>query len=83
MTIQHHSLAEEFPEHKQTIHDLKMNDNHFKRLFDEYEEIDRDIVRFEQEIEIACDERLEDLKKQRLKLKDELHGMLQQASVKA
>ena len=83
MTIQHHSLAEEFPEHKQTIHDLKMNDNHFKRLFDEYEEVDRDIVRFEQEIEIACDERLEDLKKQRLKLKDELHGMLQQASVKA
>jgi len=83
MTIQHHSLAEEFPEHKQTIHELKMNNNHFKRLFDEYEEVDRDIVRYEQEIEIACDERLEDLKKQRLKLKDELHGMLQQASAKA
>ena len=83
MTIQHHSLAEEFPEYKQIIHDLKMNDNHFKRLFDEYEKVDRDVVRFEQEIEIACDERLEDLKKQRLKLKDELHGMLQQASVKA
>ena len=83
MTIQHHSLAEEFPEHKQAIHELKMNNNHFKRLFDEYEEVDRDIVRYEQEIEIACDERLEDLKKQRLKLKDELHGMLQQASAKA
>lgn len=83
MTIEHHSLSQEFPEHKELIHELKLNDNHFKRLFNEYDQLDHDIVRHEQEIEVICDERLEDLKKQRLKLKDELYSMLQAAKTTA
>jgi len=79
MTIEHHSLSEEFGEHKDLIHKLKMNDNHFKRLFDEYDNIDREVIRYEQEVEAACDERIEDAKKKRLKIKDELYQMLSKA----
>jgi uncharacterized protein YdcH (DUF465 family) len=79
MTIEHHSFAEEFPEFKDLIHELKLNDNHFKRLFDEYDSVDKEVVRFEQEVEVACDEHLEDVKKKRLKLKDELYAILTKA----
>lgn len=79
MTIEHHSIAEEFGEFKQEIHQLKMHDNHFKRLIKEYESTDREVVRYEQEIEAACEERLEEAKKKRLKLKDEIYQMLTKA----
>lgn len=79
MTIEHHSLSEEFVEYKDLIHQLKMNDNHFKRLFNEYDSVDREVVRYEQEIEAVCDETLEDAKKKRLKLKDEIYEMLVKA----
>lgn len=79
MTIEHHSLTEEFGEFKDLIHELKMNDNHFKRLFNEYDTIDREVIRYEQEIDAACDERLEDAKKKRLLIKDELYQMLTKA----
>jgi len=34
-----HDLIHELPEHRERIHDLKMNDHHFARLFDEYHEL--------------------------------------------
>jgi uncharacterized protein YdcH (DUF465 family) len=36
MTIEKHDLHHEFPEYKEEIHRLKMNDAHFRRFFDEY-----------------------------------------------
>ena len=36
MHVDHHDLVHEFPEHKDAIHDKKMNDAHFAKLFDEY-----------------------------------------------
>ncbi len=47
MTIEHHELAQEFPEHKESIHELKMNNRHFKKLFDEYHLVDRHIYPME------------------------------------
>ena len=76
MELHHHDLATEFPEYKQAIHELKASNAHFKRLFEEYEAADREIVRIEQQIETTSDLYLEQIKKQRLKLKDELIGML-------
>lgn len=72
MTIEHHELAMEFPEHKESIHNLKMNDAHFKKLFDEYHVVDRHVYRVEAQNEVVKDEHLEDLKKKRIQLKDQL-----------
>ena len=74
--IENHSLANEFPEYKQQIHDLKMNNNHFRRFFDDYHEVDHEIHRIETGAENTSDEILEELKKKRLYLKDELAQML-------
>lgn len=76
MTHVPHELAEEFPEHRDAIHRLKMSDGHFARLFDDYHEINREIHRHEANGGDIADEALEDMKKKRLMLKDELFGML-------
>jgi uncharacterized protein YdcH (DUF465 family) len=77
MTPEHHDLVHEFPEYKDAIHVLKTGNNHFRKLFDEYHALDKEIIRAEQEIETPSDAHMEELKKKRLKLKDELFGMLQ------
>ncbi len=77
MSIENHNLHNEFPQHKDRIHDLKMNDRHFARLFEEYHNTDREIRRIEDGAEAASDQRLEGLKLRRLHLKDDLLGMLE------
>ncbi|HDP89901.1 MAG TPA: DUF465 domain-containing protein [Thioalkalivibrio sp.] len=76
MFAEHHDLLHEFPEHKDRIHELKTADTHFARLFDEYHEVDRELRRVQQEIETPSDEFVEDLKKKRLHLKDQLYAMI-------
>lgn len=76
MPISHHPLTEEFSEYKDTLHDLKLNNARFRRLAHEYEDIDKSIFRAEQGIEIVNDEYLENIKKQRLHLKDLIYSML-------
>jgi len=83
MTIEKHDLHHEFPEFKEEIHHLKINDNHFARLFNEYHEVDQEVHRIEQGVENTSDEYLEGKKKQRLKLKDDLFIMLKKAEVPA
>ena len=79
MPLTHHPLVKEFPEYKEQIHNLKMKDNHFSRLMKEYEEVDKHVFRIESDTEPTGDEYLRDLKKQRLKIKDELHSIIKQA----
>lgn len=74
-----HDLHHEFPEYNDKIHDLKVSNAHFAKLFDEYHEVNNEILRIEQEIETPSDAYVEDLKKRRLHLKDELYRMLQEA----
>ncbi|MBE0482688.1 MAG: DUF465 domain-containing protein [Bacterioplanes sp.] len=76
MTIEHHDLHHEFPEMQAQIRNLKMNDRHFARLFDEYHDLDREVRKIEELVEAASDERLEELKMRRVHLKDELYDML-------
>lgn len=56
-----------------------MNDAHFAKQFDAYNALDREILRIEEGVENAGDADLENLKKQRLALKDELYTMLKAA----
>ncbi len=71
-----HELAEEFPDAHDTLHKLKIENAHFAKLADAYHTVNREIHRIETEVEAASDERLEDLKKQRLTLKDEIATMV-------
>lgn len=76
MTLEKHDLVHELPEYRDQIHDLKMNDRHFSKLFDQYHEVDHEVHRIEQGVETPSDEYLEEKKKERLNLKDQLFTML-------
>jgi uncharacterized protein YdcH (DUF465 family) len=77
MQVENHvSLANEFPEFKDKIHTLKMENAHFAKLFDEYNTADSEILRIESGAEHAGDFDLEGVKKQRLHLKDQIYTML-------
>lgn len=76
MLGEHHSLIQEFPEHREKIHQLKTSNAHFARLFDEYHDVDKHIYRIEEQIETVSDDYAEELKKKRLSLKDQLYQMI-------
>ena len=80
MPINKHDLLHELPEHREAIHSLKMNNAHFARLFDEYHEVDKEVLRIEEEIETPSDEYTHKRKIKRLALKDELLKMIQEAA---
>ncbi|MDJ0777344.1 MAG: YdcH family protein [Gammaproteobacteria bacterium] len=79
MLTEKHDLIHEFPEHRDRIHDLKVGNNHFARLFDEYHDLDHEIHRIETGVENTSDDYLEERKKRRLFLKDELYRMIRDA----
>lgn len=76
MLNEKHDLLHEFPEYRDTIHTLKTSNNYFARLFDKYHEIDHEVHRIETGVENTSDEYLEEKKKQRLHLKDELFQII-------
>ncbi len=76
MELQQHDLQHEFPEYKDAIHQLKTSNNHFAKLFDEYHAVNKQIRRIEENAEAVTDEALETLKRERLRLKDELYAIL-------
>jgi len=71
-----HNLINELPEYREEIHDLKMNNRHFAKLFDEYHDIDHKIIQIEDGTETTSDDYLLGQKKKRLTLKDELFIMI-------
>jgi RNA polymerase-binding transcription factor DksA/uncharacterized protein YdcH (DUF465 family) len=79
MSVQHHDLIHEFPELKERIHELKVSDAHFRRLFDEYHELTREIEKMEDEVTPVASNTEESAKVRRLHLKDELYGLLMAA----
>lgn len=74
--MQKHDLLHEFPEHKEKIHDLKVSDNHFRKLFDEYHEVDHEIHRYESGATATTDEHLTELRAKRVHLKDALYQLI-------
>ena len=71
-----HELAEEFPDQVDAMHALKDSDAHFARLFDEYHEINRAVHRAETDVEPTDDLHMGEMRKQRMRLKDEIAAML-------
>ena len=76
MLTEKHDLVHELPEYRDAIHELKMNNQHFSKLFDEYHDIDHEIHRIETGVTTTSDEYLNERKKVRLQLKDELFQMI-------
>jgi len=81
MSLEKHDLIHELPEYKDQIHDLKMNDQHFARLFSQYHEIDHEVHRIETGAETTEDDYLNSRKKLRLNLKDQLLAIIKKHEV--
>lgn len=79
MSQNNHDLAHELPEYKDLIHTLKTTNAHFRKLFEEYGAVTKEINNLEFTTEVYTDEQIEELKKQRLKLKDDLVAIIQAA----
>ncbi len=71
-----HELREDFPEFEDRIHALKESDAHFRKLADKYHEVNREIHRIEIDEEHVSQFDEEDLRKERMHLKDEIYGIL-------
>lgn len=69
-----------FPEYRELITRLKNEDAHFTRLFDEHNELDQRIKNLEARIELGTDSEIENLKKEKLSLKDQLYVILKDAA---
>ena len=69
-----------FPEYRELITQLKTSDHHFTRLFDKHNELDQQIKNMEAHIASGSPEQIENLKKEKLHLKDELYTILRKAS---
>ena len=59
-----------FHEHRETISELKQTDNHFNAVFEKHNNLDDEIEKMEKEH--ADQFKIEEKKKQKLKLKDDI-----------
>ncbi len=71
-----HDLHAEFPDEGDALHQLKVSNQHFRKVSDRYHDVNREIHRIESQVEAASDERVEDLKKQRLHMLDEVSTLI-------
>ncbi len=71
-----HALVEEFPGKSEQIRELVLTDAHFSHAVQSYDDVNREILRIENELEPTSDEYLETLKKKRLHFLDEIQQKL-------
>lgn len=76
MNLLNHDLVHEFPHFRDKMRDLKLTSARFSHLVDDFDATNQTITDDEQAGGHLCDENLEDLKKKRLLLKDEIFRML-------
>ena len=72
----HHPFVSEFPEHREVIRHLRLSDNKFRQMFEEYHQLDDEICRIEEDVEYATDQQIDELKFKRAKLKDALYALV-------
>ena len=75
--MENHNLTNEFPELAEKINTFKLNDDVFKKMYVNYEEINALIQHYEEvDQNHTTDEHLTDLRKKRVHLKDDLYSYL-------
>ena len=75
-----HELAEEFPQAVELMHRLKLEDAHFARLSEEYHDVNRAIHRAETLVEPVAEAHETELRRARMRLKDEIARMFTAAA---
>ncbi|BAO83167.1 uncharacterized protein conserved in bacteria [Serpentinimonas maccroryi] len=68
-----------FPEYRDLISELKVSDHHFGRLFEKHNELDHTIKNMGAGTVVGSQDQIETLKKEKLRLKDELYVVLKKA----
>ena len=68
-----------FPEYRDLITKLKTTDKHFLHLFDKHNALDQKIKNMESHVEPGTPEEIENLKKEKLNLKDQLYTVLKKS----
>lgn len=71
-----HELAADFPDYAEKIQTLKLSDAHFAKLSDAYHEVNRQVHRAETDVEPTGDAEIEAMRRERVRLKDELFAIL-------
>ena len=69
-----------FPEYRDQIAQLKISDLNFVRLFEKHNALDQKIRHMEAHLEPGSHEEIEQLKKEKLLIKDALYAILKKAS---
>lgn len=82
LTVNQERKAIMFPEYRDLISKLKQENSRFARLFDEHNELDDKITGLTNNPVTSGAETIDELKKAKLKLKDELYAILQKAAGK-
>lgn len=68
-----------FPEYRDLITKLKTTDKHFLNLFDKHNALDQKIKNMESHVQPGTPEEIENLKKEKLNLKDQLYTVLKKS----
>jgi uncharacterized protein YdcH (DUF465 family) len=76
MQVDHHDLYTEFPDMRDAIDALKAASAHFAGLFARYNRLTGKVEDLEEHDMPVADFTLEDMKKARVKLKDEIYQLL-------
>ncbi|WP_291136044.1 YdcH family protein [Flavobacterium sp. UBA7663] len=74
--ITKHPIYQDFPEHADKIKVLFHNNDEFQVLLNSYAELDNKIYKIETDEELAMDDELSHLRKDRVFLKDEIYTFL-------
>lgn len=64
-------------EYRDLINELRQNDNHFARLFNEHNALDKEIARLEKDpVAASRHDEIEQKKREKLRLKDEIYRIV-------
>ncbi|MEJ6389607.1 YdcH family protein [Gymnodinialimonas ulvae] len=74
-----HELLDDFPDKADAIHALKQSDAHFAKLANAYHDLNRAVHRAETSVEPVSDQAEQQMRRERMALKDEIAAMLAKA----
>lgn len=69
-----------FPEYRELITQLKTSDAHFVNLFQQHNTLDQQVKRMVSRTDPSTPEQIEQLKKEKLALKDQIYVILKKAA---
>jgi uncharacterized protein YdcH (DUF465 family) len=67
-----HAIHEEFPHDAEIIHKLKVSDNHFARLLDEYDSLNDEVAAAETLVKPTAEDFEAQMRRRRVLLKDQI-----------